>query len=105
MLDRLLARSVSEREGASGMQGREGWPGKPPFSFSIARNGETMDLNEFYRNCAEVSRLRAVKALRDGDPKSAIRHLRNSRQDKRTASLYEPGKVSDIRSAKNKKRK
>jgi hypothetical protein len=64
-----------------------------------------MDLNELYLKSAELSRLKAEKALRECKPGSAYKHLRAARQDERTAGLYEKGKVTDIRSGKSKKPK
>lgn len=64
-----------------------------------------MDLHSFYLTSARARRLMALKALRKGDPSAAHKHLKVSRQEKRAASLYEPGKVSDIRSGRAKKKK
>lgn len=64
-----------------------------------------MDMNEFHKTSAKLNRLMALKALKESRPNDAHKHLRASRREANAATLYEPNKVTDIRSAKKKDKK
>ena len=63
-----------------------------------------MDMREFYRRAAQLSRLKAIRALQSGDPNAAHEHLKEARKAQNASTLYQPKKVTDIRSVRRRRK-